>query len=196
MSQAQPKKREWDVMLSFYKWDIFLSNGIGYPGYSKRLNEPEVHSKVKLLQRCLIRLKKEKNGKYQAEFGYFTPGYCDKIELYKRTEIGQFKEKICTLYPTFYELSNNELFNTNQTIISFLDMFYNRLKLGTIHQLDYSDIGYSKINEAEIFSMSAGRFKSIPDLQKYANAIMIEGFTYERVKHFIREYIDKNLSFS
>lgn len=188
-------KREWDTINSFYKWKIYLDNGKEFPGYSKRLNKPEVHCKIKLIQRCLIRLKKPIKSNPSATIGYFTPGLCTKLELYRRTGLGEHKEKLATLTPTHFELHNNQNFNENQGIQRFLNTFYTMIKAGTIGQLDYSDIGYSKVDEDKIFSLSAGRFRSIPDLQKFGNDLMIDGFTYERVKHFLRQYVEANLSF-
>ncbi len=190
----QNHKIHWDTINSYYRWNIFLLNGIQYPGYSKRHEEPEVFCKIKLLKRCMIRLKEKRASK---AFGYFTPGHADRIEIYKRTGLGQYKERLVTLYPTHYELSHNEKFNQHQDIREFLDLFYSMLKKGIIEQLTYASakIGYSKINEDALFSMTAGRFKSIPELYEFGNELMHLGFTYERVQHFTTGFIEKNLSF-
>lgn len=173
-----------DTERSTFRWLIYFVRGKDcIPGYSRKRNKSEISDEIRLFKRKVIMLTK-------SQMGYFNPSITVKIEFYKREmgELAEYNNKLVTLYPTYYELHNNLRFNTNKEIISFLNLVYNKIKLGNISQLDYKDVGYSKMDEDYFFRMEPGRFKSIDVLQKFCQEMLIKGSFGERVDHFQREY--------
>jgi hypothetical protein len=173
-----------DSERSTYRWVITFTNGKQIYGYSRKQGKPEVSDKVKLLKRKIIMLSKN---------NYLDPSKALCLEFFKRTDIGEYNDKLFTMFPQYYQLHNNVKFNNHDPIISFLDMVYNQVKLGTLNQLDYKSVGYSKIKEDDLFSMKSGRFADLSQLQKFCRDMSIEGFPFERIQHFQREYFQKFL---
>jgi len=168
-----------DVNRSTYRWKIYLTNNYSFYGYSKKEGKEEVKDKVKLLMRKIIMLKNK---------NYFDHTRTIRIEIFQRTQLGEYNELLCTLYPFHVALADNLKFNTNPKVQDFLKMFYDLVRTGNIAQLDYSYVGYSNIKEEDIYRMFAGRFKNIDELQKYCNELIIQGHVAERVQHFQRQY--------
>lgn len=125
----------------------------------------------------------------KSEKKYFDPKNLKCIEFYRRSDLGEYREHLFTMYPDSYSLQSNKRFNECQSMIWFLETVYSLLKSGNIDQLDYSSVGYSKLGEKEIFSLDGSRFKDSWELKKYCNDQVIEGrFPIGRIEYFEKQY--------
>jgi hypothetical protein len=198
---AFKKTPDWDTEKSTFKWQIYLANGKHFPGYSKRKDGIEPKDKCKLLYRILRRLRKQQDKYPDYLQGYFTPGLVDRIDLYKRTGLGEYEQKLVTFYPTAYKLGYNSDFNNKAEIQNYLNEFYSELKNGKLIPSDttkdqlYIGIGYSKkIDERKFFSLDRFRFKNVVELNEWIGKALTEGHQFELLNHFRNQYIDQNLS--
>ena len=172
-----------DTERSTYRWIIFFTNGKQINGYSRKADKPEIQDKVRLLKRKIIMLTKSSKN-------YFDANTVSQIEFYQRTNLGEYKDHLFTLFPSHYMLHSNAKFNTHEPIISFLNTMYDLISIGNIGQLDYKMVGYSKIKEDDLFSLDRS-FRDVSELQKWCNDRLIEGFPFERVNHFKRQVLQK-----
>jgi hypothetical protein len=121
------------------------------------------------------------------------------MEVYIKTGVGLYEEKLITLYPTFYEYSYNSQFNSNPDVQNFFKGFYQELNQGKIIESNvskkqlYAGIGLSKpIDERKFFSLDSFRFRSITDLDKHFAYGLSLGYEFEVMNHFRNQFIEKN----
>ncbi|PRY47142.1 hypothetical protein CLV58_101208 [Spirosoma oryzae] len=171
---TQKKKFVGDKEGSTYRWELRLTNGYTFDGYSKNVGQAEKQDKEALLQDCIARL--------------LNNGYLDKcflMSFYRREFLHRDKDTLLLqMHYERYEAFDRLKFSLPTT--EFLDRIYKARLTGTgLNYKEYlpSRPGFRHTEKTD-FEFSKTRFPTIEHLVNHCKFLLEKKYPRERVEGF------------
>ena len=171
---ASPKKTEFkgDKEFATYRWELYLTNGKIFDGYSKNVGQDEKHDKQQLFQDCICRL--------------LNNGYLDKtyqMFFYKRQHLHRSQDTLLLeMYQTHYVAHDHLTLDLSTT--NFLDRIYKARQTGL--GLDYKEYLPPRISRREQekadFEFSTVRFPTLQHLIEYCKTSLLPRYARPRIE--------------
>lgn len=184
-----PSAGKTDPVNAYFKTITWINSQrkgiISMPGYSKPLLGIESPDKTIVLERMLIRL--INNGYiFGKSKKYGDPTICMEIFINGNFR-GDPDEKICTLYPTHWQMGKNQEWIENFRFTGFLKRLYAQVKDGQMDLTQLLHKGNPKTID-QLLDPTKKRFNTHEELYEFVEKSIREGINRKHVYAFLTKY--------